>query len=124
MLTSDVDKQVSWLVRSSENMTAVQCITPPLEKRDRLRSLPLYSSKITGYEFFCSPCWDKAYLLDQERRNWRKEQTKIPKLSCTKKGIGSSSVIKSDCSYCYGVSICCFSFLQVPVYMHYFHLIQ
>jgi hypothetical protein len=38
------------------------------EKRDRLRSLPLYSSKITNYRFFCSPCWDKAYLLDQERR--------------------------------------------------------
>ena len=37
-------------------------------KRDRFRCLPLYSSKITGYRFFCSLCWDKAYLLDQERR--------------------------------------------------------
>jgi hypothetical protein len=37
-------------------------------KRDRLRHLPLYSSKSTNYLFYCSPCWDKAYLLDHERR--------------------------------------------------------
>jgi hypothetical protein len=42
-------------------------------KRDRLRSLPLYSSKSTNYLFYYSPCWDKAYLLDQERR--KKERT-------------------------------------------------
>jgi hypothetical protein len=30
-------------------------------KRDRYMHLPLYSSKSTGYKFFCSPCWDKAF---------------------------------------------------------------
>ena len=38
------------------------------EKRDRLRHLPLYNSKCTGYRFFCSPCWDKVYALDQKQR--------------------------------------------------------
>jgi hypothetical protein len=30
-------------------------------KADKLRSLPLYSSKITGYRFACSDCFTKAY---------------------------------------------------------------
>lgn len=41
-------------------------------KRDRLRSLPLYSSKCTGYRFFCSPCWDKAcFLAEQQKKKER-----------------------------------------------------
>jgi hypothetical protein len=41
-------------------------------QKDKLRHLPLYSSKCTEYRFFCSPCWDKAYLSDQNQR--RKER--------------------------------------------------
>jgi hypothetical protein len=44
------------------------------EKRDKLRSIPLLSSKITGYRLFCHSCWDQAYLLDRERR--KKERSK------------------------------------------------
>jgi hypothetical protein len=34
-------------------------------KADRLRSLPLYSCKITGFKFVCSKCYDKVYMLVQ-----------------------------------------------------------
>jgi hypothetical protein len=30
-------------------------------KADKLRSLPLYSCKITGFKFVCSKCYDKVY---------------------------------------------------------------
>jgi hypothetical protein len=30
-------------------------------KRDKLRSLPLYSCRITGWKFVCSECYDKVY---------------------------------------------------------------
>jgi hypothetical protein len=30
-------------------------------KADKLRSLPLYSSRITDYRFVCSKCYDKVY---------------------------------------------------------------
>ncbi|MFL6457412.1 MAG: hypothetical protein ACJ71G_10665 [Nitrososphaeraceae archaeon] len=35
-------------------------------KADRLRSLPLYSCRITGWKFVCSKCYDKAYALVQK----------------------------------------------------------
>ena len=47
------------------------------EKRDRLRSLPLYSSKNTGYKFFCSPCWDQAYLIYEQERKKEKRTNLI-----------------------------------------------
>jgi hypothetical protein len=31
-------------------------------KADKLRSLPLYSCRITGFKFVCSKCHDKVYL--------------------------------------------------------------
>jgi hypothetical protein len=31
-------------------------------KADKLRSLPLYSCRITGWKFVCSKCYDKVYL--------------------------------------------------------------
>jgi hypothetical protein len=36
--------------------------------RDRLRAIPLLSSKITGYRFFCSSCWEHDYLVDHNKR--------------------------------------------------------
>jgi hypothetical protein len=30
-------------------------------KRDKLRNLPLYSCRITGFKFVCSKCYDKVY---------------------------------------------------------------
>jgi len=30
-------------------------------KADKLRSLPLYSCRITGFKFVCSKCYDKVY---------------------------------------------------------------
>jgi hypothetical protein len=40
-------------------------------KRDLVRRLPLYSSKITGYSWFCSKCYDEC---DQREREERKKQ--------------------------------------------------
>ena len=31
-------------------------------KADKLRSLPLYSCRITGWKFVCSRCYDKVYI--------------------------------------------------------------
>jgi hypothetical protein len=31
-------------------------------KYDKLRSLPLYSCRITGWKFVCSKCYDKVYI--------------------------------------------------------------
>ena len=30
---------------------------------DKLRSLPLYSCRITGWKFVCSKCYEKVYIL-------------------------------------------------------------
>jgi hypothetical protein len=32
-------------------------------KRDKLRSLPLYSCRITDFRFVCSKCYDKVYNM-------------------------------------------------------------
>jgi hypothetical protein len=39
-------------------------------KRDKLRSLPLYSCRITGWKFVCSACYDKVYLYYTSHRSW------------------------------------------------------
>ena len=31
------------------------------DKNDLVTRLPLYSSRMTGYKWICSECWDKAY---------------------------------------------------------------
>jgi ribonuclease D len=38
------------------------------DKKDILRRIPLYSSSITSYRFYCSECYDKAYLLSTIRK--------------------------------------------------------
>ena len=43
-------------------------------KYDKFRSLPLYSSKCTGYKFFCSTCWEQAYQIAEDQR--KKEKTR------------------------------------------------
>jgi hypothetical protein len=36
-------------------------------KADKLRTLPLYSCRITGFKFVCSKCYDRVYnMLVQE----------------------------------------------------------
>ena len=36
-------------------------------RADKLRSLPLYSCRITGFKFVCSKCYDRVYnMLVQE----------------------------------------------------------
>ena len=37
-------------------------------KWDKLRHLPLYSSRITGFKFVCSTCYDDFYQMSQEQR--------------------------------------------------------
>jgi hypothetical protein len=36
-------------------------------KYDKLRSLPLYSCRITGWKFVCSKCYDKVYNILVQR---------------------------------------------------------
>jgi hypothetical protein len=36
-------------------------------KADKLRSLPLYSCRITGWKFVCSKCYDKVYNILVQR---------------------------------------------------------
>jgi thymidine kinase len=31
------------------------------DKNEFVTRLPLYSSRMTGYKWICSECWDKAY---------------------------------------------------------------
>jgi hypothetical protein len=38
-------------------------------KADKLRSLPLYSCRITGWKFVCSKCYDKVYNRILVRRS-------------------------------------------------------
>ena len=35
-------------------------------KADKLRSIPLYSCRITGWKFVCSRCYDRDYMLTQK----------------------------------------------------------
>jgi hypothetical protein len=46
-------------------------------KYDKLRSLPLYSCKITGFKFACSKCYDKIYMHDitKERLTFEEQMT-------------------------------------------------
>jgi hypothetical protein len=46
------------------------------EKRDILRRLPLYSSKITGYRWLCSSCYDKAYSSSRMKEGRRSKKEK------------------------------------------------
>ena len=42
-------------------------------KADKLRSLPLYICKITGWKFVCSKCYDKVYtyaIAKQRPQHW------------------------------------------------------
>ena len=36
------------------------------EKNDLLRRLPLYNSRMTGYKWICSECWDQVYWLSRQ----------------------------------------------------------
>jgi hypothetical protein len=52
------------IIRSDEVKALKQEIADLLEqdaKADKLRSLPLYSCRITDWKFVCSKCYDKAY---------------------------------------------------------------
>ena len=37
-------------------------------KNDILRSLPLYSSRISNFKFLCSSCFEEAYMLANKKR--------------------------------------------------------
>jgi hypothetical protein len=38
-------------------------------KADKLRCLPLYSCRITGWKFVCSKCYDKMYITEEKKSN-------------------------------------------------------
>jgi hypothetical protein len=43
------------------------------KQREILRRLPLYSSKISGYRFLCSNCYDEAYYLSSHNSSSSKK---------------------------------------------------
>ena len=67
-----LQKQIRWIENHSRGNNAIaevkqikQELTKLLKedaKADKLRSLPLYSCRITGFKFVCSKCYDKAYM--------------------------------------------------------------
>jgi hypothetical protein len=58
-----------------ELIRAVQAELTELEeeeaKADKLRDIPLYSSKITGFKFYCGQCFDKLYMRVSAKMNER-----------------------------------------------------
>jgi hypothetical protein len=53
-------------------------------KTDKLRSLPLYSCRITGWKFVCSKCYDKVYTLLQMHSPLKEKQTHLLSLIISK----------------------------------------
>jgi hypothetical protein len=68
-----LEKRIKWIENyphhrrgSTDNDVVVQLqeLAELLEedaKADKLRSLPLYSCRITGFKFVCSKCYDRVY---------------------------------------------------------------
>jgi hypothetical protein len=69
-----LQKQIRWIedhshgISSNNAIAEVKQIKAELAelleedaKYDKLRSLPLYSCRITGFKFVCSKCYDKVY---------------------------------------------------------------
>jgi hypothetical protein len=79
-----LERRIAWLEQSphGNNNDSMKQLKEELAelleedaKRDRIRSIPLLTSRITGYRFFCSSCWDNAYLIDKnQRREERKRE--------------------------------------------------
>jgi hypothetical protein len=70
-----LEKRIKWLEnysrgnnRSDDVKQLKQELADLLEedaKADKLRSLPLYSCRITGWKFVCLKCYEKVYVLVQ-----------------------------------------------------------
>ncbi|MFL6318596.1 MAG: hypothetical protein ACJ71K_18250 [Nitrososphaeraceae archaeon] len=61
-----LEKQIKWAERySTENSKQLKEELAELlkeeQEREVLRKLPLYSSRVTGYRWVCSRCWDQVY---------------------------------------------------------------
>jgi hypothetical protein len=68
-----LQKRIKWIenyprgnnTRSDNDLKQLQAELAELleedAKADKLRSLPLYSCRITGWKFVCSKCYDKVY---------------------------------------------------------------
>jgi hypothetical protein len=71
-----LEKRIKWLenysrgnnINSNRNNDVIKQLKQELSellaedaKADKLRSLPLYSCRITGWKFVCSRCYDKVY---------------------------------------------------------------
>jgi len=46
-------------------------------KSDKLKSLPLYSCRITAWKFVCSKCYDMVYKHMLVQRPWRNDEPKV-----------------------------------------------
>ncbi|HJT47143.1 MAG TPA: hypothetical protein VJ729_03085 [Nitrososphaeraceae archaeon] len=49
------------LIINFEELQHVRIWIKEEDKNEFVTRLPLYSSRMTGYKWICSECWDKAY---------------------------------------------------------------
>jgi hypothetical protein len=47
------------------------------KQKDKLRKLPLYSNKMTGYKFLCGKCFDEAYYSVRLKHKKEEEEKKL-----------------------------------------------
>jgi hypothetical protein len=77
-----LQKRIKWAEKNSNNTNDVNSLKQVLsdllkeeEKNDLLRRLPLHNSRMTGYKWICSECWDQAYwLLNRPGQNQKRER--------------------------------------------------
>jgi hypothetical protein len=73
-----LQKMLSYLENQSRDIDSAKRLKEEIaqleaeeSKRDKLRSLPLYSCKITSWKFVCSKCYDDLYQISQQEQRKR-----------------------------------------------------
>jgi hypothetical protein len=69
-----LQKRIKWIEEHTGKGEDIKEIKQELDsllaedaKYDKLRSLPLHSSKITRYEFVCGECFERVYKRTKKR---------------------------------------------------------
>ena len=62
-------------------------------KADKLRSLPLYSCRITGWKFVCSKCYGKVYWLNEIKIKDANQRPKLYWLTAIARGTLPTDIV-------------------------------
>ena len=88
---------ISKLARPDNDLKALkQELADLLEeeaKADKLRSLPLYSCRITGWKFVCSKCYGKVYWLNQIKIKDANQRPKLYWLTAIARGTLPTDIV-------------------------------